>query len=158
MEDKIFFAAPVDNDFDFFHKNLCQADKDELVSVANVNLETLGDEIKGYCQNSFISMVAVSHKTMLPVAIFGCVAREWEKGAIVGYPWMLTTGELPEYAKEVMQKARSWVHQFSQYFSYMHVVASDEHPFSIRFLKRLGFTEDVTVDLPNLKGKVLIYV
>lgn len=152
-------TAPIDRDFDYFHDNLCIEDRDELEYVSGITSERIGSVIKGYVAQSFIAHTVVDNKTGLPVAIFGCIAKESEdQQKLVGYPWMLSTGELWKYSKEALGLAKQSIEALSNFFSYMHVIASEKHPKSIPFLKAIGFKEDVTINIPDLKGKCLIYV
>lgn len=134
-------------------------DREELEYVSGITAEMIGDTIKGYVAQSFIAHTVVDSSTGLPVAIFGCIARETDdQQKLVGYPWMLSTGELWKYSKEALGMAKQSITALSNFFSYMHVIASEKHPKSIPFLKAIGFKEDATINLPELKGQCLIYV
>ncbi len=163
---KLSIEAPVEGDFDYMHINLCQEDRDELEKIAGVDASQIKDKMLSYFRNSFVCFTIISQDTLMPLGMFGCVASEQDvpgssevvSKQIVGYPWLLTTGEFNKYPKEAIQLARAWVDQFKRHFSYLHVIASEEHPTSVPFLKQLGFREDIKINLPDLKGKVYVNV
>lgn len=165
MKRNTFEAPPVEADFELFANTLCEADRKELATIAGIKKKDLKEALTGYFRSSFECYTLVDNESLRPIALFGCVSKEMEYEAegtnklVVGHPWLLSNGDLELYPKEVMQLAKYYIKErWAPYFSYLHVMASENHPYSIPFLKKIGFKQDTQVNLPHIKGTVLIYV
>lgn len=161
----LFIAPPQESDYDFFHVNLCEADREELKALSKIKAKDIGDSIRGFVMKSFTAWTVIDENTMQPIAIFGFTSREVktqdEQGTlkhVVGHPWMLSTGDLYKYPLQAMKMAKQWVKCIGSMHTEMQVVASEDHPKAIPFLEKLGFNVLHDIDIPQLKGKVLRYV
>lgn len=155
---KLTIAPPLDADIKYLAEYMCEADVNELLITSGVQQAELETALTDYFLESFICFSVIEVSTGTPIAMFGCVGKQMPNGVMVGYPWLLTDGSLFKYKRDVWTASKVWLKQFKEYFDVLQVVASDEHPYSIPYLKELGFKEYSKINIEGMKGDILVYV